>query len=331
MENDTENGGEELSLDEAASAYAKSQASQATSNGQAEDDDTQQGTEADDALVEAGEGEPDEDGQAEDGTDEEPESDQGRFVASNGKVRLPDGSVSTVADLIQGNLRDRDYRQKTMEASEVRKTSEAQSTALRQREQQLNQQSEYVAGLIRSIIPQPPDPNLARTDPGGYVEAKANHEAWMAHLNALDGQRNQFTQAQQAEQQQNLQTRAQSEWNVLLEKVPALKDDAKAKAFGADLVKFGSDYGFSPQELQGLAFDHRQAIVMRKAIAWDKLQASKGNVQKKVEGRPPVQRGGQRLSPAQSRGRANTELVARAQKSGSVDDVAAAYAATRKR
>ena len=138
MENDDTlpEGGETLSIDEAAAAYVKSQ-TKAADTGQAEVEDEDTGENADDELQasdedegEAENGEADDEGQAEDETEDEPDSDQGRYVAKNGKVKLEDGSTVTVDELIKGNLRDRDYRQKTMEAAEVKKTFSDQSEAL---------------------------------------------------------------------------------------------------------------------------------------------------------------------------------------------------------
>jgi hypothetical protein len=227
-DNDAQPGGEELSIDQAAAAYAKTLTSEPADPGQAEDDETEQGTETDDELQasdedegEEADGETEDEGQADDENDEEPDSDQGRFVASNGKVRLPDGTVSTVADLIQGNLRDRDYRQKTMETAELRKSFESQSTAVKEREQQLEQQSKYVADLIRSVIPEMPSPELLQTDPQGYLQQRAVAEQWQQHLAYLDSQQQQTAQQRQAEAQKQQAERAVREWNALTEKVPA--------------------------------------------------------------------------------------------------------------
>ena len=136
-----------LSLSEAANAYAATDAAEEP-KGQPEadydPDVDDEATEDADALPEEDseddteEGETDdEEGQADEDSDDEPESDQGRYVAKNGKVKLEDGSTVTVDELIKDNLRDRDYRQKTMEAAEIRKSFEAKSSAVKQQEQEL--------------------------------------------------------------------------------------------------------------------------------------------------------------------------------------------------
>jgi hypothetical protein len=106
-----------LSVEEAAKAYAGVTDEQAPEDtGQAEADETEEGDTADveDAELsdedgeETDEGETDEEGETEDDSADEPESDHGRFVAKNGKVKLEDGSVVTISELIDGNLRQSD-------------------------------------------------------------------------------------------------------------------------------------------------------------------------------------------------------------------------------
>ena len=109
MADDTVNtGGETLSIDEAAKAYAATQTKEPEGQPDAEEeaevttDDDEQAS--DEGVSEEADGETDEEGQAEDETDEEPETERGRYVAHNGRVKLPDGTESSVDDLIKGNL-----------------------------------------------------------------------------------------------------------------------------------------------------------------------------------------------------------------------------------
>lgn len=334
---DANAGGDDLSIDQAASAYLAAQQSREPKEpaGQPEATEDDPAAAGDDSLAttEAETGDETEEteaaGQAEEEAGEE-QSDQGRFVASNGKVKLPDGTVSTVADLIQGNLRDRDYRQKTMELAETRKGSEAQSAALKAKETQFTEQSDFMVRLLTSILPKAPDPALMDTDPVGYMKATEAHKQWTAHLNSIQRAQQQAKQASQAESAKAESERADAEWGKLLEKVPALSDQKRMTALAADFKTHGAEYGFAPQEIQRIGLDHRQALVLRDAISWRKLQASKGAVDKKVEGRPPVSRGSKRLSPSESRARATGEAMGRLKKSGSVEDAAAAYLASRK-
>jgi hypothetical protein len=331
-ENDTSTGDGGLSMDEAAKAFVKATTPEAASDGQADEDDLDMGTATDDQLEPEGDGEEegdpaDDDGQADDDENEdEPDSDQGRFVAANGKVRLPDGSVASVNDLIQGNLRDRDYRQKTMEVAEQRRSVESQSSLIKQQEQYLAQQRDYVSQLIQSIMPQEPDPQLAQTDPYAYTTQKANFDAWQRHSYYLANEQTAAQQRWAEEARQAKRERENREWEALTTKAPALKDETRLSSFVKDLKTHGPEYGFTVEEMgEALAMDHRNALVMRDAIAWRKLQASKPKMQSKVEGRPPVQKSGKRLSSGDQRARSATVAMDRLKQSGSVDDAARAY------
>lgn len=343
MENDTDtSGGEELAtsltMDEAVAAYAKTLTSNEADTGQSEDiEDEEQGDTTDDELQASDEGEGEETdgnddenaGQAEDDeSDEEPDSDQGRFVASNGKVRLPDGTVSTVADLVQGNLRDRDYRQKTMELAELRKSSEAQSSAYEASKKQFDERATYMEALLKSIVPAAPDPGLAQTDPYRFMTEKANHDAWVAHLQTIQQGIQQSSQETAEQAETKRREKLDEEYKALVAAVPELKDQARFNRFEQDVFKFGAEYGFSHDDLRGVAMDHRQVLVLRDAIAFRKLQASKPKVQAKVEGKPPVIKGGKRLNPADHKVRHASDAMNRLKQSGSVEDAAAAYIAS---
>lgn len=342
MEDATDPGNEGLTVDRATAAYVKATAPKEAPKSQSEGTDEEQGTTdeelqaTDEDAGEEDDGQTEDDGQADDGEDDaEPESDQGRFVASNGKVKLPDGTVSTVSELLQGHLRDRDYRQKTMELSEHRKAFETQSQTVKQRETQLQQQAEYVTGLLKAIIPAAPDPQMAdpnspNYDPLRYQAAEVAHRQWAAHIDYLHRQKQQAEQASQAETKAQRDKRANEEWAAATEKLTFLKDQKRLDAFVADVKKYGTQYGYSDKEIAEAGMDHRQLVILDKAMRWDKLQASKAGVQKKVEGRPPVQRGGKRLSPAENRSRSASDAIDRLKQSGSEADAVAAYLATRK-
>lgn len=344
MENeiDGSNAGESLTLDQAAAAYVKTTAPNEADTGQSDDVVQDEGDTTDEtelASEDAGDetdGETEDEGQADETEDEdEPESDQGRYVAKNGKVKLEDGSTVTVDDLIKGNLRDRDYRQKTMEAAEVKKTYTAQSEALTASQQQLENDRAMVIQVLQAIIGDPPsptmlDPSHADFDILGYNQKKANQEAWGQYLQQFLQQDQKSREQKTAESAKTERETADREWAALVEKLPELKDQKRVDRFISDMKEHSAAYGIKPEELRAIALDHRQALVFKDAIAWRKLQASKANVQKKVEGRPPVQKGGKRLNPAEAKARSATDAMTRLGNTGRLDDAVAAYLATQK-
>lgn len=331
--NDTEPGGESLSIEQAAAAYAKA-TSEAVPEDHAEEEDEAEGEPTDDELQASDEdvSESDDQPESEEDTaedeDGESETERGRFVADDGRVRLSDGTITTVNELKRGFLRESDYTRKRQEDAALSKETAAEREALKASKQQIEEQSRYVAELVKSIVPPMPDPAMARSDPAGYMEQRATHEQWVAHLQYLDGQRQQSEQESKAKAEKDAKEKRAREWAAALEKMPELKDQTKVQALGNDILKYGADtYGFSREELATVPNDHRLMMVLRDATAWRKLQASKGSVQKKVEGRPPVQKGGKRLSPGAHRARTATDAMTRLKQEGTVEAATAAYLA----
>jgi hypothetical protein len=341
MENDdTESGGESLSIEQAASAFVKATSEEAPKAKPTEE--AEQGEQADDELQASdedegeSEGEDDPEGQAADEDDEEPESDHGRFVASNGKVRLPDGTVSTVSDLIAGNMKERDYRQKTMELAPQRRALEEQSSAVKASEQQVNEQREYLSHLLESLTPQAPDPADIDpvTDPVGYLsymKAKEQYDRFEAHKQYIQQQMGMTRQQAEDQAKQQRMQKAAEENGALQEKIPALRDPAKLKALADDILSAGEAAGYSRQEIaESVPYDHRMALVLQKAAKWDRLQASKPKVSEKVQGRPPVQRSGKQVSNDAKRAQRTNDAMSRLRQTGSLEDATAAYLASRK-
>lgn len=335
-----ESGGASLSIEQAASAFVKA-TSQGAQKGQPVQDKPNEGEEADDELqasdLDEGEegGEPDDESQAEEEVAEEPD-DKGRFVATNGKVKLPDGSVLTVGELINGNLRDRDYRQKTMGLSDERRAFEEQSSALKASMQQVNEQRAFMSNLLQQIMPPAPDPSLLEPgtpgyDPISYIAAKANYDNWMANINQLHSQSEANRQKAEQKMAKERNEKANSEGEKLLGKIPSLRDPAKLNAFATGLQTAGAAAGFTAEEIAGtVPYDHRMALVLHKAALWDKLQANKPKAVQQGEGRPPVQRSGKRMTPDAQQARRASDAVNRLKQTGSVADAAMAYLASRK-
>lgn len=317
-----------LSLTDAASAYANLGKDEEPGNGQSE---TETDAEDDAELTaDAGQdGETEEDGQAEDGNHEtEPEAPA--YIAPEAKVKLPDGSESTVDDLIKGTLRLQDYRQKTEVVATERKAVQAKASEIQQFEQQLVADREFMIALTQSIMPQKPDYSMVSVDPIGYAEQKAQYEARKEHLDYLVGMQQQLSQRKQSEQADTIKEIRAREWQATLDHMPELKDSTRLNSFVGEIQKVASEYGYSPQEIQNVGLDHRQVRVLADAIKWRNLQASKSKVSAKVEGRPPVQRGGTRQAPEMQKARDVKVAMDRLKSSGSIQAGVAALLALEK-
>src|SRR6185503_4180418 len=97
---------------------------------------------------------------------------------------------------------------------------------------QLEEQRDYIARLIQSIVPDVPGPDVLAQDPQGYMEQRADAEEWAKHLQYLDEQRQREHEMRQAETQAATRERLQREWTAALEKLPELSDPQRLEAFG---------------------------------------------------------------------------------------------------
>lgn len=259
----------------------------------AEDADTDPAAEA--------EAEADEADDAEDGEGDTP-TDAGRFVADTAKVRLPDGSVVSVADLKQGSLRLADYTRKTQELSARRQELEARQAELAQKAGQFDQQLNMAIEIARANLPQQPDPSQLSEDPIGFLQRKNEYETRLGQLQQLMAAKQQHDAAVAGQRDQAFREWANTERQNLIEALPELRDASKLQAFNADLVKGIEKYGFTPNDL-GQVYDHRLILLAKDAIAYQKLQAQKPKAIAKTQGKPPLTPG-KRQSPQAEQQRA---------------------------
>jgi len=319
-----------LSLAEAAAAYANPVTEEETEEtGQA--DAVEEADGADQQVEETDAELPEDDGQAEE-VEEEPEPEPVAAYAPNtAKVKLPDGTEATVDDLIKGNLRDRDYRQKTMALAERERSFTAKSEQITQAEQQATQDREFMIQLLQSVLPQRPDPSMYMHDPIGFGEKDLQYRTRKEQLDYLVAQQQQVAQKRQAEEGTRVQQVRDREWQATLEQMPELRDPNKLNSFAGEISKHAAEYGFQPQEIQqALGLDHRQIMVLRDAIKWRNLQAQKSKVPAKVEGRPPVMKSGTRQSADTQKAREVKTAMDRLKSSGSLQDGVAALLALEK-
>lgn len=317
-----------LSLADAAAAYANLGNAEEPDEGQSEAEHETQGEAEDTSEDEVETGETDDEGQAEDEPPEDPAVPA--YVADDAKVRLEDGTEITVAELKNGTLRLQDYRRKTEEVAAERKALTAKAESIQKFEQDLSADRDFIIELTQSLMPQKPDYSMVSVDPIGYAEQKAQYEARKEHLDYLLQVKQHLTQKAAGEQEEQLKETRQREWQATLEKMPELKDSTRLQSFVGEINKHALEYGYTPQEIQQVGLDHRQVLVLRDAIKWRNLQASKSKVNAKVEGRPPVQRGGTRQSPGLQKARDVKSAMERLKSSGSLRDGIAALIASEK-
>jgi hypothetical protein len=214
------------------------------------------------------------------------------------------------------------YIQRGMQdaAAQKKQAEQVYQALLQEREQMSTLLNQLNSGEMLTA-PKPPNKDLLKTDPIGYMEQKAAYDDAKAEF---DNQQAAIAQAQvqQAQQMQYAQeANLQQEMSKLAQVIPDFADPDKGGRLKEDLVSYGTRLGYSAAELGGVT-DHRAIVVLHKAMLFDKLQASKGKaVEKASNARPVVKPGAKKSSRTTSQKRAK-DVQARMKKTGSVDDVA---------
>lgn len=168
---------------------------------------------------------------------------------------------------------------------------------------------------------------LRQSDPGEYLRERETRDARRSDiqrsLNAMDGEMKR-REEEAAVQHQSWQ---QEQVSTLYR----LRPDWKEPEAGRSAMTEVSDYlrkgGFDDQEISGLE-DARSILTVWRAAQWEKLQAKKPGVKKRLSLLPRTLRAGARddagaLSNEQEAEKVKSNLRGRLSETGSVDDAAA--------
>lgn len=219
-----------------------------------------------------------------------------------------------IAEAKKGELRQKDYTQKTMAAAEeTRAAREAQQKAHAEREnyaQQLNNfalTSEAILAQQQSALTE----ELLRSDPVEYMALERTFRERQANLAKAQQELQRINGERQQEQAQQEATYKQEQVAKLLDALPEWKDQAKAKAEGEKIAQYLQSEGWSAQEVAALS-DHRHVLAARKAMLYDALMTRAKEAAGKVAKAPPkVERPGTvQVAPTDGRTKLMKELKA---------------------
>lgn len=232
-------------------------------------------------------------------------------------VKVDGEEVEVTLDQLRQGYSGQKYVQKGMQqAAEARKQAEAVFEALTQERQSLQQ---LVAGIQQGGITPPVEPSreLFRDDPIGYMEAKMDYDDKVVQWNAVQQQLNQQSQAEAQARQEYARREAQ----VLMEKIPELRDAKTAAQFKNDIVHAATEYYGFPEEVLGNITNHNELLVLRDAMLYRKMMANEGTVKTKAKKARPV------IKPGTKKVTTNQDVVRKQRtqlkKSGSVEDALA--------
>ena len=232
----------------------------------------------------------------------------------------------TLDELIKSYQLGTDYTRKSQAVAEERKAVEAERSAIQEAKQIRDTYAERLQ-IIEQMLNQPQQEEnleyLKETDPIGYAVKVAEMSQNEKQLMQVRAERERISHQQEYDRQEQLRYKINEEAQKLVAALPEYADPVKGDAIRKDVRTYGKQAGFSDDELANV-YDSRAVLTLWKAMQFDKLQASKPGITKKVNDAPRTMKSGVTM-PRDSNGDELKKLKARAKQSGRVADAAAAF------
>lgn len=242
-----------------------------------------------------------------------------------------DGEETTVEELRNGYLRQKDYTRKTQELAENRKAMQAELAELDRERAEYAQLLPAMAERIGQAAEQEPDwDKLYDTDPTMAAKAerqwRKQQDERQAQLQAVKAEQERMRQIAEHKNQQLQQQYLQQQREILPEVIPEWRDRKVAAAEATQIRDFLLGEGFTEQDVGGMT-NATLVKLARKAMLYDRGEnrANQVKAKPKKPATKTLKSGSRatqpkRASPAQ-------EAQKRARQTGRVQDAAAAIKA----
>jgi len=227
----------------------------------------------------------------------------------------------TLDELLQGYQREADYtrgkQDLSLEKSRLDQTLQQSQTEINQKLAKLNDLNNSAQSQLQAEYANIDFERLYEDDP---VEAsKLEHKM---RKRAENLQRIQY----ETQQAQNVELRKfiQGEQSKVMSLVPEFNDPGKASKLKSDMKSYLNRQGYNNQEIDTI-YDSRQVLLIRDALAYDRIRTANPKVKKKVLNAPKVVKSGTTKTNAEQVARLRNEKLNRLKKTGKVSDAAKVF------
>lgn len=222
----------------------------------------------------------------------------------------------TLDELRAGYSRDADYRRKTEELANDRKSFQSETEKQRQdysqRLSELNQLVSLTQEQLNSEFKDLDLEKLYEEDP--TEAARLEHKMRKKQEKLADS-----IQKVKAEQQKQFQQVVSDQQRILVTKLPEFADAEKATKLKTDMRSYLQSYGFRDQEI-GQIYDHRIVMLVNDAMKYRSMQKLKPNLASKMAKPGKVLSSGVKKTKADVNFAQKREKLGRLKKSGSIKD-----------
>ena len=227
----------------------------------------------------------------------------------------------TKSELLAGYQKTASSTERFTQAAQLQaQAKEAMQQAMAEREQAINVLQQYETRL-EAFIAQPPDPSLIDTNPGEYLRQQAAYQNLQQQHQQAQQQRMQLMQAQEQDMYQQQAAVLEEESQKLVEVLPSWADEKAAAKEKSEIKDYLKGLGYTDDALARVQ-DHREVLLVRKAMLYDRLTEQGRTGKAKAQNKPPrVERPGARR--ANQKGAKAYDSLKR---TGSVNAAAAVFA-----
>lgn len=224
-----------------------------------------------------------------------------------------------VEELVKGYQFGADYTRKTQKLAEQRRQADSELEAAKQERALYAQLLPAIQEVLKKEQEPPDFDKLYQENPLEAVKLEREWRKRQELVQQTRAEQQRLNQIQQTEQEKTLKAKLAEEQNKLMDAIPEWKDAKKAEAEKKELVQAAIKAGYAEDELANVT-DHRAIVLLRKAMLYDKMQATRATLKPATPIVRPAKPG---AAPPQKEVSEITRAKQRLAKTGSVTDAAA--------
>lgn len=269
------------------------------------------------------------------GVDEDDDESDGDPEEGRYKVKVGGEEAEvTLGELIKGYQRGADYTKKTMRLADERRAIERavaelegeRTAVVLERQRHAERLAGHIPALQQQLAPFKDIDwsRLSTENPALFAQAKPMFDALSGQLQQAEAEALQLQQQERTRQLQAVQAHGAhlaEQKQALIAKCPEMADPVKGRQEAAVLMRYLVEAGYRQEELSRLV-DHRDFILARKAMQYDRLMVNKDKVKETVAALPRVQKPGTARGSRQGAAERRATLMTRLARSGRAEDAA---------
>lgn len=253
----------------------------------------------------------DEGEEVEDTTDQEDDGEEVEEEVQLYKVKI-DGEEAevTLEEALSGYQRERTFHKRMNEVSQKSKAIEAESAETKRLRDEYAKGLQQLEQALR--VPEPNWEELRRTKTNEeFASIHAEYQIQQNNLAKVQQQQQAIMSQQQAEAQAQYQNHLKTEFDTMLDKIPAWRDEKVREAERSKVISYAkSQMGYTDDEI-AQASDHRAIVTLRKAMLYDELMGGKTQAKRKVKVAPKMVKAGSPKTKSEVVSKRNQDMMKR--------------------